>query len=305
MKLNKIAAIALAALTMTACSDDDDKYNTNPVTVSMEQPTLSVTEDIAKDVYYNIPVVVSGETNGPVCVTVEVKEEGTTPAKEGDHYLITSKTIVIPAGQTKGSIEFYPIGDEEQNQDRTFAVTIVSAQGATVAEGAATTIVTLLDNERLLPEAYGKVVGTWTANHASGSYPVTIEGYNEGEAGYLKQVKLYNLGADPDLRPLILDFILDGSTGEITLEMPLPQVLDESANFTGIGACDIVLLPYDTGGLSLSGTLAATSDSDVTKFVFDGGIAAGLFTPTPGGPYSGSNFTGYVYFRTTSFELSK
>ena len=36
MKLNKIFAIALAALTLTACSDDDD-INTANVTVNMQK----------------------------------------------------------------------------------------------------------------------------------------------------------------------------------------------------------------------------------------------------------------------------
>lgn len=307
MKLNKIAAIALAALAVTACSDDDDKFNTNPVTVSLEQTTMSVTEDIAQNIYYNVPVVVSGETNGPVRVTVEVEAVGTTPAEEGKDYLVTSKTIVIPAGETKGSIEFYPIGDQEENQDRTFTVNIVSAEGATVG-GNTTTLVTLLDNERLLPEAYAKVCGTWTATGDSGSYPVTIEGYAKDEEGYLKQVKLYGIGGkDKDVvNPVIVDFSLDGASGEVTLSFSMPQVLEESARFNPpVGVCDIVLLPYDADGLYLSGASAATSDPEVTNFVFDSGFAAGLFKPTPGGPYNGGNFLGYVYFRTTTFSLTK
>lgn len=313
MKLNKIAAIALAALSMTACSDDsgrfdlkqDDKYNTNPVTVSMEKTTMSVTEDFATDVYYNIPIVVSGETNGPVRVNVKVESTGTTPAEEGKDFVVTSTSVIIPAGETTGRIEFYPVGDNEENQDRTFIVTIVSAEGASVS-GNTSTIITLLDNERLLPEAYAKVIGQWTATDDGGTYPVTIEGYEKGEAGYLKQVKLYGIGGDPDLNPVILDFSLDGATGEVTLMFSMPQVLQENARFNPpIGLCDIVLLPYDADGLYLSGASAATSNPEVTTFVFDSGFAAGLFSPTPGGPYNGGNFLGYVYFRTTTFSLSK
>ena len=313
MKLNKIAAIALAALSMTACSDDsgrfdmkyDHKYNTNPATVSMEKTTMTAPEDIAQNVYYNVPVVVSGETNGAVVVNVKVESIGTTPAEEGKDYVVTSKSIIIPAGETVGNVEFYPIGDDVENQDRTFTVTIVSAEGATV-EGNATTLITLLDNERLLPEAYAKVCGQWTATQDNGTYPVTIEGYEKGEAGYLKQVKLIGLGADPELNPVIMDFSLDASTGEVTLMFSMPQVLQENARFNPpVGLCDIVLLPYDSEGLYLSGASAATSNPEVTTFVFDSGFAAGLFSPTPGGPYNGGNFLGRVYFRTTTFSLSK
>ena len=44
MKFNKIYAIALAALTLTACSDDDDNglNSTSGVTVQMQQSTMSV-----------------------------------------------------------------------------------------------------------------------------------------------------------------------------------------------------------------------------------------------------------------------
>lgn len=97
MKLNKIFAIALAALTLTACSDDDD-INTANVTVNMQKTEIEVSEDFSTGTYYYVPVEVTGESNGPVRVTVKVEGVGSTPATEGDDYVITSKTIVIPQG---------------------------------------------------------------------------------------------------------------------------------------------------------------------------------------------------------------
>lgn len=313
MKLNKIAAIALAALSMTACSDDsgrfdmkyDHEYNTNPATVSMEKTTMTAPEDIAQNVYYNVPVVVSGETNGAVVVNVKVESIGTTPAEEGKDYVVTSKSIIIPAGETVGNVEFYPIGDDVENQDRTFTVTIVSAEGATV-EGNTTTLVTLLDNERLLPEAYAKVVGQWTATDDEGSYPVTIEGFAEGEPGYLKQVKLYGIAGEPDFEPITLDFTLDGVTGEVTLTMPFQQVVLKEASFRGIqGLCDVAIIGFDGQYVSWNGATAGTSNPEVTSFVFDAGFAGGIFATTPGGPYGSANFKGYIAFGTTTFSLSK
>ena len=73
MKLSKILAIGLAVLTMTACSDDDE-FNFNSdgnVTVDMAQPSITLKENKG---YFNVPVVVSGEANGYVQVTVEVQE---------------------------------------------------------------------------------------------------------------------------------------------------------------------------------------------------------------------------------------
>ena len=103
MKFNKIYAIALAALTLTACSDDDDNglNSTSGVTVQMQQSTMSVSEDMQQGVYYKVPIVVTGEANGPVEVTVEVQGTGTTPATEDEHYVITDKTITIDADKAK------------------------------------------------------------------------------------------------------------------------------------------------------------------------------------------------------------
>ena len=41
---------------------------------------MSVSEDMQQGVYYKVPIVVTGEANGPVEVTVEVQGTGTTPA---------------------------------------------------------------------------------------------------------------------------------------------------------------------------------------------------------------------------------
>lgn len=76
MKLNKIFAIALAALTLTACSDDDD-VNSAACTVSMQEQTINASEDMVADIYYYVPIQVTGDSNGPIRVTVEVS--GTEP----------------------------------------------------------------------------------------------------------------------------------------------------------------------------------------------------------------------------------
>ncbi len=113
MKLNKIFAAALAILTMTAC-DDDDPVNTADVTVNMQQTQMSIAEDFSTGVYYYVPVVLSGETNGPVTVTIAVEGTGANPAVEDRDYMVTSKTIVIPAGETQGSFEFHPSSNEDR-----------------------------------------------------------------------------------------------------------------------------------------------------------------------------------------------
>lgn len=300
MKLNKIFAIALAALTLTACSDDDD-INTANVTVNMQKTEIEVSEDFSTGTYYYVPVEVTGESNGPVRVTVKVEGVGSTPATEGDDYVITSKTIVIPQGESVGEIEFHSVGDDIENPDREFTVTIVSAEGATIGSNA-TTIVRLLDNERLLPEAYAKMIGTWQSTTTRGSYVCTISGYPQDDPNYLKKLKLTGIGGLSYLGDVIVDFELDGSTGLINLSIAMPQVLATDIRFTDGTVADIVMLPMDSGGLYLSGTISATSNEECTQFVFDMGCAGGLFQP---GNHTGGGFLGSVNFQAPSFNLTK
>lgn len=300
MKLTKIFAIALAILTMTAC-DDDDPVNTADVTVNMQQATMTVAEDFSSGVYYYIPVALSGETNGPVTVTVEVEGTGANPAVEDENYMITSKTIVIPAGETEGAIEFHPSSNDDINEDRQFTVTIVAASGAKIGSNA-TTLVTLVDEDHLLPEALSNLVGQWVSTTTRGQYTCTISEFPEDDPNHFKQVKLSGIGGLNYLDDVILDFSLDASTGQIILSLEMPQVLATDVNITGLGLADVVLLPLDSEGLYLSGTSSAISNEEVTQFVFDIGCAGGLFTP---GNHTGGGFLSSVNFQMPSFSLTK
>lgn len=297
MKLNRIFAIALAALTMTACSDDDDTdFNTaSDVTVNMEAATMTIPED--NNGMYNVPITVTGKANGMIKVTVEMQEVGSNPAKADKHYIVTSDYVYIPAGDETGNIEFHATGDEEINEDRTFSIKIVKVEGAKIGTETTTTI-TLVDDDHLIPDALNKLQGSWIA---SGTYLCTIEAYPDGDPNHTKKVKLLGLGGDPDLNPIICDFKVDGVTEKISLDIECPQTLDTNVNFDTIGIYDILALPY-SGGLYLSGTISAQSNGDATFFGFDGGIYACLFTP---GDYSAGGFSGYTYFRIQQLTLSK
>ena len=153
MKYIKLFMLLAAAPFLGACSDDDDSWNTaKDVTVSMENTTMRFKESAG---IVNVPIKVEGETNGKVKVTVEVKETGSSPAKENVNYYITDKTINISDGE--GHVELECVDDDEVNEDRTFEITIVSASGANI--GNATTVVTLRDNDS---EFYDKLQGSYT-----------------------------------------------------------------------------------------------------------------------------------------------
>lgn len=274
MKISKIFAIALAGALMTACSDNDSDYNTaGDVTVSMQQSEMKISEDFS-GTYYNLPVVVTGDANGPIRVTVEVTADPASPAVEDKDYVVTEKSIVIPSDSKIGNIEFYPVGDNDENPDRIFVATITKVEGAQIGQNASC-IVTLLDNERLLPEAYAKVIGLWKVECDAGAYPMTVTGHAEGEDGYLTEVTLTGWHGQ-DICSVNATFGFDASTGALQLTMPFGQVMAKDVEFTGLGAKDVLFIGYDGQYIYPTGNMAIESNPEGTQFVFPMGMAGGI-----------------------------
>ena len=156
MKYIKLFMLLAVVSLFAACSSDDD-FNTKEATVGFASDSV-VTKESAGIV--NIPISVTGVRNGNVTVTVKAEEEGVNPAKEDVNYMITSKTINIKADTLASgtmNVEVKMVDDSEINDNRTFKLTIVSANGAKI-EGNASTIVTIRDNDAAF---YEKFFGKW------------------------------------------------------------------------------------------------------------------------------------------------
>ncbi|MDE6199149.1 MAG: hypothetical protein K2L55_06140 [Muribaculaceae bacterium] len=240
MKFKYFALLSLGALAVTSCSDDDNTFNTDKdVTVELAEATIRVSEDQASSTSYNyIPVVVNGKTNGPVQVTIEVMPYGEEPAEADVNYVFTSYTINIPAGETSGMFQYYPKGNDDINNDRSFEVKIVDVKGATVG-AQNNTVVTLVDNEGLIPVYYSGLAGAWDAVMES-TYdgPVgqsfVIVTAEEGAAGYGKDVTLVDFPATG--MQTSATFSIDGVTQEIFLSIPSGQTLGQMTHPTyGLG----------------------------------------------------------------------
>lgn len=277
MKLTKIFAFAVAALTLTACNNDDD-YNTSNATVEMQDASMKVTEDFIAGTYYKVPIKVLGETDGPIRVTVEVNAVGQSPAIEDQDYLITEKSITIPAGDEIGYIEFYPVGDYEINDDRVFSMTIVSAKGATIGTQS-TCIVTLVDNDLELPDKYAAVQGKYnlSAIDEFDEVPVEIKnltcfGVEEGETGYLRTI--YFSGWEGyNWMETYANFNYDVANEVCLFGFPLGQTMAEDVDFgASLGLADVVLgtgsYTEDGWSVSTSGRLTATSNVALTQIKF-------------------------------------
>ena len=164
-----------------ACSDDDASWNTNAdVTVEMGKTEVKVKEGAG---LFNVPIVVKGEPTAPVRVHVSMRESGSNPAKKDVNYMVTDTTIVISDGA--GKVEVKTVDDDEINENRTFEVYIVSADGAKVGANSSTNVV-LRDNDS---EFYEKLQGVWKmkcvdTEGAAKEWSVIVTGGDEDSEDY-------------------------------------------------------------------------------------------------------------------------
>lgn len=266
MKLKYFALLSLGALAVTSCSDDDNDFNTGKdVTVEMAETAIRISEDQVSSTSYNyIPVEVKGEANGPIQVTIEVLPYGENPAKADENYVFTSYTITIPEGETTGQFQYYPKGDDVINADRTFEVKIVDVKGASVG-AQSSTVVTLVDNEGLIPIYYSGLAGAWDAVMEStydGPLPQSfvIVTAKEDAEGYGKNVTLVDFPATGLTTQAT--FSIDGVSQEIFVSIPTGQQLG-TMNHPSYGAGKLLLYP-------VSGNSYTTSAYNfVLKFNFD------------------------------------
>ncbi len=305
MKINKFLACAMAAVAMTACSDNDGFNTASDVTVSMGQATLNAPEDYTGDnSFCYVPVKLSGKANGPVKVTVDVTE-GTVAAIETAHYFITSKTVVIPEGETEVNVEFYPTGDTDINDDREFTMFIADVEGATV-EGLDRTVITMLDDDHYLPEAYAKIQGTYnfTAFSSNGS-PVsqtwTITGVQEGEDGYLSKLTIAGIqGVTWTSYPATMSF--DANTKTASVKVNYGGFCAYEVTFNG-GAlvADVMLATVSGNSLVSSGSCTLEADENYSSLSFPAGAewVGALFESASG------SFTGSVWFWWDTMSLTK
>lgn len=272
MKIKILTAVTLCVALFTACDDNDSKFNTAAdVTVEMGEASMRLPEDqLSSATYYEIPINVTGEANGDIIVNVEFAPSGDNGAKYGENYVVTSNSIIIPAGNSKGAIQFYPKGDDFINDNRSFIATIKSAEGAAVSANAST-LVTLIDNEGLLPKAYQKIQGLWTMSLTSvfdGDYDVDVNviGVEEGEEGFNSILYFQNF---PEQGVFAGTMSVDGVTEEISVTFDFDQVV-LSGNFSfGYGITKPCYTNGSTGYYSGGGTAYCLFNAEATDGVFD------------------------------------
>ena len=264
---------------MGSCSDDDESWNSKSgVTVSMVNESMRFKESVG---IVKVPIKVEGEANGPVSVTVEVKETGSNPAKENVHYYITTKTIKI--SDNTGNVELECVDDDKINDDRTFEISIVSAKGATVGSNA-TTAVTLRDNDT---EFYEKLQGSWvmncTFNDAPTKWDVKIVGAtDEEDKDYNKVLYITGmLGYQWTTAKLSYDFDKATGKGSVAFDYLGQYNFAEGVNFNGLGVCNVQLFNLD--GKNLTDTpIYGSWSADFNTITFGEGTLFGAVIDSSG-----------------------
>ena len=263
MKLTKYLLLAATALFLGACSNDDDFNSASDVTVQMGESSISVFENV--DLFY-VPVEVVGKANGPVRVTIDVTETSSSPAVNDKNYIITSKTVVIPADKSEVNIEISAKNDFDFNDDRQFTISIASAEGAKIGTQG-TTNVTIVDDEHI---PYQSVIGTWTWTDSNcfdpitDSYSVKITGVSESNPNYNRKVYLHGLGGDESWSAEV-DFEYDEDADEVTLGLVLGQKIGVY-NYNGTDY-DVYIYGFD-GSYLLTGVLEGVVSANRRNITF-------------------------------------
>lgn len=152
--------ILLAAMSLfVACSSDDESYNSNEgVTAGFATDSLIMKENSG---IFNIPIVIEGQRNGEINLTVQVlPTDGSNQAVEDQHFLITTKNLRLPQDTTATSIlnvQIKTVDDQEINENREFKLKITSLNGAKLQKDEI--VVVLRDNDAAF---YEKFFGKWT-----------------------------------------------------------------------------------------------------------------------------------------------
>ena len=290
MKLYKLSAFVLATAIFASCSEEELSWNSSAATVSMEQAELVYKENKGM---VNVPIVVDGELNGPVEVTVEVAEVGENPAMEDVHYIVTSKTVLIPADATSGKIEFKTVDDADINEARTFVINIKSVNGATVGETASTTV-TLKDNDS---QFYEKLQGRWKMTSSAGTWNINIIGAEEGEEGYNEVFQVTGImGYDWTSMTMFYSYDVATKTGYVYI--PFGYIFAEGVNFGLGGTQDVATGTVVDGYINFDGGLVGTWNEDFTEITFEDKLLYGFLLDN-GAP------NGYTWFNCSGIKMVK
>ena len=300
MKLNKIYAFVLAAIVFAGCSDEDEiSWNTQEATVCMGEVEYVCKENKG---IVSVPIIVEGNRNGAIEVTVDVAESGDNPAMANVHYFLTSDRIIIPADANEGKVEFRLVDDNEINESRTFTVTLKSVKGRATIAAANGTKVTLKDNDS---QVYERLQGRWKMTSDSEylgalSWKVNIIGVEEGAEGYNEVLQVTGL-AEYEGTSMTLQFNYDNATKKGCVYIPFGVLLAKGADLGFEEAYDVKTATFDSkNNFITTGGIYGYWNEDYTEITFDKGQALYAWVY-----YNGSPTADSFLFDCSNIKLKK
>lgn len=300
MKLNKIYAFVLAAIVFAGCSDEDEiSWNTQEATVCMGEVEYVCKENKG---IVNVPIIVEGNRNGAIEVTVDVAESGDNPAMANVHYFLTSDRIIIPADANEGKVEFRLVDDNEINESRTFTVTLKSVKGRATIAAANGTKVTLKDNDS---QVYERLQGRWKMTSDSEylgalSWKVNIIGVEEGAEGYNEVLQVTGL-AEYEGTSMTLQFNYDNATKKGYVYIPFGVLLAKGADLGFEEAYDVKTATFDSkNNFITTGGIYGYWNEDYTEITFDNDQALYAWVY-----YNGSPTADSFLFDCSNIKLKK
>lgn len=292
----------LMAVAMLTSCNDDEKINTTDATVSFGEAEFSVKESKG---LFKIPVVVTGEQNGPIEVTVSVVADD-AKCKEDVHYYVTSKKVVIPEYKKEVYVEIKAIDDRVINEDRSFSLRIEDVRGAYISRTNSVAKITLTDNDDI---PYERIAGVWTVTaenilSESGTDPVSwdmeLSIVDEDDPSYGSAITAAPWAVFDGSVPVFdeegttlshqMTFYHNESTGKTTIDMKLGSIMASDLNFgTGEDGTDISKASVRSGsmgmtGLTFSGTITGVVNEDFTEITFSNPVYLVVFS-NAGNPY--------------------
>lgn len=129
MKILKLLSICFAlSLCLTACDDDDNEVpgegnavNVPQVAVAFDKEEMTVLKNAGE---IQIPVVLAQAAEGPVRLTIAVKEQTDNTAAEGIDFDLKEKVITIAKGNTIGYVSLTLYDNNKADTDKSFALEI-------------------------------------------------------------------------------------------------------------------------------------------------------------------------------------
>jgi len=137
-------------------------------------------------------LALSAAASSDVTVTYSTSDDTATTA-DSDYVASTAATLVIPAGETSGTISITVTGDDSIEADETFNLQISNAQNATIANNTQTVTGTIQSDDTLA----GYYTGDSSIVEVAGNSAVDLTGNMQVIANGISQMAVMDI-TDPD-----------------------------------------------------------------------------------------------------------